>query len=185
MDRARHTDHLFHTRVVRRDLRVRNRPVHIEAVERSSLEVDLAHSRAGPAPEVRFAAHCVGARPCPPGSLRGGVGNIVFPRVGRDVFVVHVADTYSAPRGRVQAAKLHIVRQAMLAKVLGRVKLPAGVQRTYLQARFAQRLDRHAASRACADHNDVVGLQCGAPSVIIRRARGCRGACSPATLRKT
>src|SRR5579862_329978 len=51
LHRAGHANHLFHARVERADLFVRNRPIDVVAVERGRLEIDIAEARRTPSPE--------------------------------------------------------------------------------------------------------------------------------------
>src|SRR6478735_2130420 len=68
--------------VVRRDLRVRDRPVHVRAVAARRLEVDVAHPGGRTPPEVRLAADGMTTRPFPFRARRRRVGDAVFPHAG-------------------------------------------------------------------------------------------------------
>src|SRR6185436_12205854 len=73
-----------------------------------------------------------------------------------DPLVVHVTVGLGA-FGRVpEAAKLHVPGHAMVAEVLFRIEPAPRVDGTDLEARFAQRLDRHATAGSGSDHDRVI-----------------------------
>ena len=82
----------------------------------------------------------------------------MLPGIGRDVFVVHVADADGPPRRRIKAAKLDVVRLAMLAKVLRRHSLAAGIQRAYFEPGLTECLDGHAPTGSGSDHDHVINF---------------------------
>ena len=78
----------------------------------------------------------------------------MFPYI-RDILVIHIADTLGTLFRRSKATKAHVVRHTMVAEVLLGIELPPGIDGTYFQAGFTQRLDRDAATSSCANHNYV------------------------------
>ena len=121
LHRAGHADHFFDAGVVRTDLVVSDRPVHVVAVERSRVEIDVAEASRTASPEICLAADRFGARPHPLHARRSREWNLVVPR-SLGVLVVHVAERFAAPFGIVHAAKFHVPGHAVIAEVLLRIE---------------------------------------------------------------
>src|ERR1700678_4434024 len=98
----------------------------------------------------------------------------MLPRVGRDILVVHVADTDGLLRRRTEAAKLQVVGHAMLAEVFGWDGLSPGIEGTYLETCFAEGLDDHTTAGPGADHHYVIGLHRETPPATGQHALDCR-----------
>src|SRR5215472_15908539 len=162
--RAGNANHALDARIVRGDLRISDRPVHVVAVERSSAKIDVAKSSGGSPPKVRFSANRITAGAGPDGSGNSGELEFVFPHT-RHPFVVHEADGLRALRRIAETAELHLPGLAMIAKILCGIEPAPRVDTANFEASFTERLDGRASARAASNHNDVKNLfwHCGSP----------------------
>src|SRR6202042_1623337 len=71
---------------------------------------------------------------------------------------VHVSVRPSTFFRIAKSPVLHVVRHAMIAKILRRIQRAASVQRANLQPSLAKGLDRHPSASPSSDHDDVINL---------------------------
>src|SRR6266849_5350400 len=88
LDRTRYTNHALDARIIRSDLRVGYRPIHVVTVKRGGTKIDVAKPGRGSSPEVGFSADGPTARPGPDGSRSRCVSDFVFPHTLHP-FIVH------------------------------------------------------------------------------------------------
>ncbi len=106
LHRAGHANHFLHARVKRADLLMRDGPIHVVAVERRCLKINVAEARRTPPPEICLAAHCITTRPHPFRARRHRERNFVIPcRLG--VLVVHVSERFAALMPSANAIWIH------------------------------------------------------------------------------
>src|SRR5215471_17506732 len=150
----------------RGDFSVVHGPVFADAVQIGGLEINVAKTRRGAAPEVCFPTGAFAALPIPVGAGSVRVGHIVLPDVGGfaifglfDAVMFLVRLVLQRERITV-AAKLQVVDLAMAAVMFFRFGARAGVDGADFETGFAENFERGAAACSGAnDHNviDFVG----------------------------
>src|SRR5262245_9053168 len=155
LDSACHADQLFNPGIIRRNLFVAHRPVVAYFVERSGLEIDLAKTRGGTAPEVGLTSCRFAPCPSPTAPRSDRICDIVLEEIESDLLLAIALPKMTSFRVS-HTAILQFVFRSMIVVILQRVETLSGVERQDIESGLTEKLDCGAPPGAGADDDHVI-----------------------------
>ena len=162
LDRAGDTHIFLRLRKPRRNFGVVDGPVFAKSIQAGGLEVDIAITAGRTSPEVCLASCSFAALPIPVRSHGIRVRNIVLPQMRTFVVLgffhgIAFLVSKSMVNGRIaEAAVFQIKRLSMSPVIFFRIGARAGIEGQDIETRFAENLQRGAATRSRPNNNRVV-----------------------------